>query len=100
MRIDDFFSHIFRGVGFDEAPVITIHKGNDYWETRRWRPGDVHTGRLYYCISTVKPGHPRAQIVSRKTEDLMKTYVIVLDDVGTKVPEKLIKLQPSYKLET
>jgi hypothetical protein len=101
MRIDTFFGHIFRGVGFDEVPVITIHKGNDFWETRRWRPGDnPPTGRLYYCISTVRPGHPRAQIVSRRTEDLVKTYVIVLDDVGTKVDPKKILLQPSYKLET
>jgi len=53
----------------------------------------------YFTISQFKPVNGRS--VRRKAE-FLKTYVIVADDVGTKLPQSQVdKLPPpSYKLET
>ena len=104
--LDAFVNNIFRGLPGDDECIV-IGKAN---EVRRWRPGtDVDLASHYMCISTVRPAkNPRAQRLRRQIEDLVKTYVIVLDDVAPEgapvgpkqIDPRLIKVQPSYKLET
>lgn len=57
-------------------------------------------GQLYYCVSTCEPVGRRSRRPSRKHPVL--TYVIVLDDVGTKVPIDRLPpgARPTYALET
>ena len=50
----------------------------------------------HVCITTVRHQHQ----ISRRKEDLIKTRVLVLDDVGTKVAPEDISTQPQYKVET
>lgn len=96
MDARDFLAHIFQSC---KGVPVTCNKADGY-NSRRWRPGDsIPTGVTYFCISTVHD-QARSRVLSRKTEDLVLTYVIVLDDVGTKVLAKLIKLKPSYIIET
>lgn len=92
----DFLAHIFAGCN---GIPVTATKSDGY-NSRRWclrQP--VPLGVTYFCISTVRDV-PRSRVLGRKTEDLVATYVIVLDDVGTKVSRETIKLTPSYVLES
>jgi hypothetical protein len=74
--------------------VFFIDHNKDRWEG----PAGPHP--LYVCISTCEAVGPRSRKPSRKHP--VATYVIVLDDVGTKVRvEKLpAGLRPTYALET
>lgn len=93
----------FLGVIFDQCQgvVVTV---NGRFITRRWKPGQpVAADQVYFCISTVREPDPRqGSGLSRKSQDLVLTYLVVVDDVGTKVSrETLLKLlPPSYKLLT
>lgn len=101
MNLEQFLGIVFRDVK-DPAKhgVVVIADAAEGFQTRRWRRGMTADGRtLYVCISTVKD-KPRAQILGRRTEDLVLTWAIVLDDVGTKVNDALIKLDPSLVTET
>jgi len=81
--------------------AICVSSVEDHHFARRYVLGQTPIGKqLYFCISTVRDEEPRARILSLKSEDLIETHLIVLDDVGTKVDPSDIKLQPSYKLET
>ena len=98
MKLDDFLNHVFRGLPGPDEIVITA-SGPDF-QSYQWFPGEaVPPESLYYCISTVRDDpEPR-----RRTEDLMKTYVVVLDDVKAGGISKYgvkIKLSPSNILET
>ncbi len=96
MDARDFLAHIFEGCN---GVPVTCSKEDGY-NSRRWRPGQTPPeGVTYFCISTVAD-IPRSRVLSRKTEDLVLTYVIVLDDVGTKVSRETITLTPSYVLES
>lgn len=57
-------------------------------------------GQLYYCVSTCEPVGRRSRRPSRKHPVL--AYVIVLDDVGTKVPIDRLPpgVRPTYAIET
>jgi predicted P-loop ATPase len=106
MNVDEFLGFLFPGVnGDDPNEVVAIggdEQNNTAWEARPWRPGEVTTpGRLYYCISTVVgPANSRQRNVLKDTAHLVRTWVIVLDDVGTKVDASRIPVQPTTRLET
>jgi hypothetical protein len=53
-------------------------------------------GSTYFCVSTVAYQNP----LRRRRVDARCAYVVVLDDIGTKVDGSCIPVQPSYKLET
>jgi putative DNA primase/helicase len=89
---------------FDQCQGVVV-TCNDRFITRRWVPGQpIPNDQVYFCISTVKdPGARVHARISRKAQDLVLTWVVVLDDVGTKVRfpgNSLETFQPSYKLET
>jgi hypothetical protein len=100
VKLDNFLSHIFDKVNqTTQGVVVTASKG-DGFESRRWRPGrDQPYDDLYFCVSTVA-NIPRQTVLSRKAADLVLSWVVVLDDIGTKVDPDLIKLKPTYKLRT
>ena len=94
-----FMELVFRNVkqGVDTPLLVDAADG---YQGRRWKAGTNVDGRtLYACISSVRDV-PRANILSRKTEDLVATHAVVLDDVGTKVRDEDIKLDPSFVIET
>ena len=96
MDARDFLAHIFAEC---KGVPVTVDKADGY-NSRRWRPGDsIRPGVTYFCISTVRD-IPRSRVLGRKTEDLVLTYDIVLDDVGTKIPIDRIRLKPSIILES
>jgi hypothetical protein len=88
---------------FDQCQGVVV-TCNARFITRRWKPGDkIPDDHVYFCISTVKDPNPRQLIrLSRKAQDLVLTYVVVLDDVGTKVSRETLEglLAPTYKLLT
>lgn len=99
MKLDDFLSAVFGTVNATQGVVTTASKGDGY-QSRRWRPGRrVNYENLYFAVSTVRD-IPRQDVLSRKTGDLVASWIAVLDDVGTKVSPALIKAGPTYKLRT
>jgi hypothetical protein len=70
----------------------------------RWVRGMDQSGATHACISTLGRAPPKyarypAGALSRAHDNLVRTYVIVLDDIGTRVPPERIKLRPSSRLE-
>jgi hypothetical protein len=93
-----FLKAIFAGC--NGIPVTA--NAEDGFHSRRWTYGsEPPAGEAYYCISTVRD-KLRARILHRRTDDLVETRAVVLDDIGTKIPfSTAAKFPgPSYKLET
>lgn len=85
--------------------LVTIKQGrHGAVETTPWRDNAVLQDdcSTYFCISTchADAGSRRAVDVHRRDDHLAHTFVIVLDDIGTKVAPARITLSPSYKMET
>lgn len=79
--------------------VVIVASKEDGFRARRYVSGRTYGEILYFGISSVQD-IPRAHVLQRREVDLVKTYVIVLDDIGTKVDEDQITLKPTYKLQT
>lgn len=95
-----FLQEIFRRCNGGGVTVLCY--ADDSFRARRWSPGmDPPPGPGYFCISTVKD-IPRARVLQRRTEDLVETPLIVLDDIGTKVSRETAATlpKPNYRLET
>lgn len=82
-------------------------RDNDLWRTVAAQPGEAIDDReLYVCLSTLNGTlHAFTVVGLRRTRnDLVQTYAVVADDVGTapdsKVRPQEIPLQPTYRLET
>lgn len=100
MKLDDFLHHLFPNVNPSTQGVVATASKGDGYQSRRWRPGRrINYENLYFGVSTVRDV-PRADILSRKTGDLVLSWVVVLDDVGTKISPALINAPPTYRLQT
>ena len=87
MDADQFIRFVF-----DQAQgVVVTCNAEEGFKARRWRPGKPLKGQVYVCISTVRDANPRDDVLRRQTQDLVETYAVVLDDVGTKVDKALLK---------
>ena len=98
MDADQFIRFVF-----DQAQgVVVTCNAEEGFKARRWRPGKALKGVVYLCISTVADKNPRDDVLKRQTQDLVATYAVVLDDVGTKVDKALLKgkLPPTAILRT
>lgn len=105
MELDTFLTHVFGDVPENEVIGI-VQRGKDGhgWVTKPYKKGRTKlqsTAASYYCISTLKavaPGEP----LRRLMPNAARTYGIVCDDVGTKVPVEMFKgkFQPHYVMET
>lgn len=98
MDASTFLATIFNGC--KGVPVTA--SAEEGFQSRRWRRGETPpAGKTYFCISTVKD-IPRARVLQRRTEDLVETRLVVLDDIGTKISLAIAAKfpAPSYKLES
>jgi hypothetical protein len=112
---DDFIDSIFDGKEADELVCVTkpisfkskhtgdtvnpfINRQMDDPEFRSFVTGNKPADWYMGISSVVIPA--KGEKVRRRREDIKYTYCIVLDDVGTKVKEDNIPLQPSWKIET
>ena len=95
---DTFLSLIF---GEGDGVVVTCNTEEGF-KARRWRPGRQLKGSVYFCISTVADDNPRNDVLRRQAHNLVLTYAIVLDDIGTKVDRSRLEglLPPTYKMRT
>jgi hypothetical protein len=85
--------------GFDEDPHVA--------DPRRWHGRAVvgglpwfikpHTNN-FFVISSFSVGPDG--VVRRRKENFTACHVIMLDDIGTKIPEYRLELDPSYLFET
>lgn len=91
----------------DASPWVTGFPGdpnNGRWEglavtgnTLPWIVKPSHNN--FFCISTFKIGNDGKE--NRRKENFYECYVIILDDLGTKIElETLAQLPPSYVIET
>ncbi len=92
--LETFMTTIFGGC--EGVPVVAAPDYRGFM-SQRWKTGRQQGEQLYFCISTVKD-IPRQSLLKRQAEDLVKTYAIVLDDCGTKVP--LPDVCPTWVLES
>lgn len=95
LTAETFLASIFEGA---EGIVVTAN-AEEGFKRKRFRPGRKLAGEIYFGISTVR-NIPRADVLPARAKDLVATYVVVLDDVGTKVDRRLIKLEPTYTLRS
>jgi hypothetical protein len=91
-----FMATIFAGaVG---VPIVAAPDFKGFI-SQRYRDGYVRGEQAYFCISTVKD-IPRHAFLGRQLTELVRTYCIVLDDIGTKVPIEKITVPPTWILES
>lgn len=100
-----FFDTAFRACADGEAAWVAGFPGDP--ANGRWG-GQAVTSRLpacigpeknnYVCVSTFRPG-PDGELRRRKT-NFGAMHVVMVDDVGTKVPKERIALEPSVLVET
>lgn len=89
----------FMAAIFGDAVGVPVVAAPDFrkFMSQRYRDGYVRGDQVYFCISTVKD-IPRVAFLNRRTEDLVRTMCVVLDDCGTKVP--LPTVPPTWALES
>jgi hypothetical protein len=107
MNASTFLEVIFDGRTDDEFVLLTKPAGDGYVSTpftdlqvSRWSRGQGSA--MYFCVSTVKapePDEDGSLHWRRNRESLTAAYVVVLDDIGTKI-EDVPPVEPSYKLES
>ena len=103
IELQEFLDTIFEYRDDDEH-VLVSRKGEEAW----W--SSPHNGKavqswltrledpaLYYCVSTVRAPED-GEAWRRQKSDCLMSYVLVLDDVGTKAIAPPV--EPSYKLES
>jgi hypothetical protein len=74
------------------------------WCGRPWRRGDAVPARFdalnsYYTVSTFEPDRETGEQRRRKSE-FLQMHVVMVDDIGTKIPRASIVLNPSALIET
>ena len=101
-----FIAAVFHTLPDPAAATVTSFGGNPAKATAKdwgcYAPvGKIATpneANNYFCISSHFPGDDG--IVRRRKTHFAGLHCIMLDDVGTKVPEERITLAPSWKIET
>ena len=115
LSTQDFIDTLFEGKEDEELVCVTkpisfkdkdTGKDVNTFVNRRTRSEDFRaflSGKKpadwYVCISSVTTPEGEEKLKRGRTH-IKFTYCIVLDDVGTKVKAKDIKLEPSWKMET
>ena len=96
-----FYHTIFQHAG----PQEHVWTGTQYYsiEFQSLLNGKHRADPLYYCLSTVDGTPAKANTsLSRKDDNLVAMYAIILDDIGTKVDHKIIPKEavPTFIVET
>ena len=106
VTVEKFIATVFEGIAPEEhvllARQVDLEGGcqNAPWgETAasRWFRSKL-PGSIYFNVSTVAEPEEQSPWRRRK-EDCLAAYVLVLDDIGTKVSGQP-SIEPSYKMET
>ncbi|MHB1359807.1 MAG: hypothetical protein ACYCWC_09530 [Rhodocyclaceae bacterium] len=104
---DEFLRTLFDGLPIDVAPVVTSFIGNPAtvspagWKSRRWRDGDNSLpaeANNYFSLATFRPDE--AGEYRRRKAQFVALHVVMLDDIGGKVPLDRVTLPPTWLLET
>ncbi len=104
---DDFLRTLFSGLTGDVAPVVTSFKGNPAtvsqgaWKSRRWQDGATSLpaeANNYFSLATFRPDD--AGEYRRRKAQFVSLPVVMLDDIGGKVPMERLTLPPTWLLET
>ncbi len=104
---DEFLRTLFAGLSDDIAPVVTSFVGNpasvapSAWKSRRWRDGDAALpaeANNYFSLATFRPDD--AGEYRRRKAQFVALHVVMLDDIGGKVPMERLTLPPTWLLET
>jgi hypothetical protein len=104
---DEFLRTLFVGLSGDGAPVVTSFAGNPAtvspaaWKSRRWRDGDTALpaeANNYFSLATFRPDE--AGEYRRRKAQFVALHVVMLDDIGGKVPMERVTLPPTWLLET
>lgn len=104
--LDAFLRAIFFQVNPSELVCLVDARpdpnGRIIFPPREWKPGRSRIqGQTFFCLSTLQRPE-RGEKIHRTLQHTRHTFVIVLDDIGTKIPlTKLAGLpSPHYILET
>jgi hypothetical protein len=106
---DMFLASLTRFTDPTRGIVALAHNAGAGWPARQWIPGVPHPNASpYFTVSTVQsPGIPGVDFeagekvkIGRHSLDCVQTFVIVLDDVSSKVAAEGIPLAPTYRLES
>jgi len=104
---DEFLRTLFANLSGDVAPVVTSFVGNPAtvtqgaWKSRRWRDGDSALpadANNYFSLATFRPDD--AGEYRRRKAQFVALHVVMLDDIGGKVPMERVTLPPTWLLET
>ena len=105
MELNIFMGHVFGDVPDDEIiGIVQRGKDNRGWLTTPYKQGRTKLrpdAASYYCISTLKKP-PEGEPLRRLMPNMARCYVIVLDDIGTKIDAEKFKgkAEPHYIMET
>lgn len=103
----DFLRTVFGGATAEIRPVLVSFEGNpgsvskSAWFGRPWTDGDPDLPfekNNYFSLATFRPDDSGSY--RRKKTQFKALHVILLDDIGTKIPTERITLEPTWKLET
>lgn len=104
--LDQFLRAVFPSVNADEVVCLVDARpdpnGRVIFPARPWRPGRSRIqGSTYVCISTVKTADA-GQKLQRTLSHVVRTFAVVLDDIGTKIDVKVFagKASPHAVVET
>lgn len=98
----DFLNVLFKHLPADSAVAVARKRdlSTPGWKVNPYRPGQVlniqRGENVYYCVSGIKEVKPFRRI----KQNSCGLYVLMLDDINTKVARDLIKMVPTYCMET
>jgi hypothetical protein len=107
---DEFLLEVFGGELAEAFPVLVSFVGNPtnvpnkVWFGRVWQGNvDLTTDLLadannYFSLAVFKPDE--AGRYRRQKSRFHALYAVMLDDIGSKVPQERLTLQPSWLIET
>lgn len=100
----DFFNAVFGSYCTDSSPVYVSFDGSPHkahkslWAGVRWNGQQLTAIKNnYFSVSSFYPNDAN---FNRKSKNFAALHALVLDDVGTKISKSLIKLEPSWAIET
>ena len=105
----EFLAEVFRGLFDGEHVVVAVLPlGTDRWFQYAYAPhpgfdAAVAADAWYYCPTTSRAVPDERARITRKNSDLCRTFVIVADDIGTKIDAGRVGWMlppPTYVLET
>lgn len=104
---DEFLRTLFDGLTGDTSALVTSFKGNpatvspSAWKSRRWQDGVTALPAIannYFALAAFRPD--KTGEYRRKKDNFVALHVVMLDDIGGKVPMECVTLPPTWLLET